>query len=48
VKLQLEIAAEKEHDAKSNAPKRNELINDPAVKTVLLGLDATVTGIEED
>jgi len=28
--------------------KRNELINDPAVKTVLLGLDATITGIEED
>ncbi len=30
------------------AQKRNELINDPAVKTVLLGLDATITGIEED
>jgi len=27
--------------------RRNELLNDPAVKTVLLGLDATVTGIEE-
>jgi len=26
--------------------KRNELLNDPAVKTVLLGLNATVTGIE--
>ena len=32
---------------KSFAQKRNDLINDPAVKTVLLGLDATVTGIEE-
>jgi hypothetical protein len=34
--------------AKTFAQKRNELINDPAVKTVLLGLDATITGIEED
>jgi DNA polymerase-3 subunit gamma/tau len=28
--------------------KRNELINDPAVRTILMGLDATITGIEED
>jgi len=28
--------------------KKNELISDPAVKTVLLGLDATVTGIEDN
>jgi DNA polymerase-3 subunit gamma/tau len=28
--------------------KRNDLLNDPAVKTVLMGLDATITGIEED
>ncbi|MHC4572720.1 MAG: DNA polymerase III subunit gamma/tau [Planctomycetota bacterium] len=28
--------------------KRNELINDPAVKTVITGLDATITGIEEN
>jgi len=34
--------------AKTFGQKRNELINDPAVKTVLLGLDATITGIEED
>jgi DNA polymerase-3 subunit gamma/tau len=27
--------------------KRQEILNDPAVKTVLIGLDATVTGIEE-
>ena len=27
--------------------KKNELVNDPAVKTVLLELDATITGIEE-
>jgi len=30
------------------ARRRNELINDPAVRTVLAGLDATITGIEED
>jgi DNA polymerase-3 subunit gamma/tau len=28
--------------------KRNEIINDPAVKTVLMGLDATITNVEED
>jgi DNA polymerase-3 subunit gamma/tau len=28
--------------------KRNELISDPAVKTVLTGLEATVTGIDEN
>jgi len=33
---------------KTSGQRRNELINDPAVKTVLLGLDATITGIEED
>ena len=33
---------------KTGSQKRNEIINDPAVKTVLMGLDATITGIEED
>ena len=33
---------------KGISQKRNELMNDPAVKTVLLGLDATITNIEED
>ena len=28
--------------------RRNEIINDPAVKTVLMGLDATITGIDEE
>ena len=28
--------------------KRNDLVNDPAVKMILMGLDATITGIEED
>ncbi len=33
---------------KSNVPKRYEIVNDAAVKIVLVGLDATITGIEED
>jgi len=32
---------------KTTGQRRNELINDPAVRTVLMGLDATITGIEE-
>lgn len=28
--------------------RQNELINEPAVRTVLMGLDATITGVEED
>ena len=34
-------------EAKAVREKRNALLNDPAVKTVLMGLNATVTGIEE-
>jgi DNA polymerase-3 subunit gamma/tau len=55
VKLKLEIAAEEKTQAEpipirdmTIGQRRNELINDPAVKTVLLGLDATITDIEED
>ena len=33
---------------KTNAQKRYELLSDPAVKAVIVGLDATVTGIERD
>jgi len=33
---------------RTSSQKKNEMINDPAVKTVLIGLDATITGIEED
>jgi hypothetical protein len=36
------------NDAEAGAPGRYKLLNDPAVKTVLVGLDATVTGIEEN
>ncbi len=55
VRLVFETAAEQQTEAvpdanqpKTSSQRRNELINDPAVKTVLLGLDATITGIEED
>ena len=55
VNLKLETSAEQQIQAEASVPapktgsqKRNELINDPAVKTVLMGLDATITGIEED
>jgi DNA polymerase-3 subunit gamma/tau len=55
VKLKFEIASG-EHTQEEPVPirqmttgqRRNELINDPAVKTVLLGLDAIITDIEED
>ncbi|UCD50586.1 MAG: DNA polymerase III subunit gamma/tau [Phycisphaerales bacterium] len=50
VSVRFEVAAAEtaEGSEKSNAQKRYELLTDPAVKTVLVGLDATVTGIEED
>jgi len=55
VKLKLETAAgeQKQPESVTTPPKtgsqrRNEIINDPAVKTVLMGLDATITGIEEN
>ncbi|MEN6578162.1 MAG: hypothetical protein ABFD90_17590 [Phycisphaerales bacterium] len=34
--------------AKSSVQKRYEIASDPAVKIVLVGLDATITGIEQD
>jgi len=37
-----------ENRGKTSGQKRNEIISDPAVRTVLMGLDATITGIEED
>jgi len=52
--LSLELAeapAQSKAQAKQVKPpaqRSNELINDPAVKTVLLGLDAKVIGIDED
>jgi DNA polymerase-3 subunit gamma/tau len=35
-------------DRRTSGRKRNEMISDPAVKTILMGLDATITGIEEN
>jgi len=55
VKLKLEVVRHDQAETKTSPArtktynqKRNELLNDPAVKTVLMGLDATITGIEED
>jgi len=53
VRIKFEMVAEpqKSEDTngqtKPNGQNRREILNDPAVKTVLLGLDATITGIEE-
>ena len=53
--IRFEVAAQEENQDQptpiqeiSSVKRRNELINDPAVKTILLGLDATITNIEED
>ena len=55
VGLKFDIAADETPQAepapsqpKASSQKRNVLINDPAVKTVLMGLGATITGIEEE
>jgi DNA polymerase-3 subunit gamma/tau len=54
LRLKFEIAAgQTKAEIKINRPrttgqKRNEIINNPAVKTVLMGLDATITAVEED
>jgi DNA polymerase-3 subunit gamma/tau len=34
--------------AKTRSQKQNEILNDPAVKTVIMGLDATITNIEDN
>ena len=41
-------AESKAEQQKTGTQRRNELLNDPAVKTVLMGLDATITGVEEN
>jgi DNA polymerase III subunit gamma/tau len=55
VRLKFETAAHEQPQTKAgesqpatSSQRRNELLSDPAVKTVLMGLDATITGIEED
>jgi hypothetical protein len=35
------------HRDQTTSRGKNEIINDPAVKTVIIGLDATITSIEE-
>jgi len=53
VRLKFELREPEQEQGESSAAapasrKNNELISDPAVKIVLVGLDATITGIEED
>ncbi|MHC4533765.1 MAG: DNA polymerase III subunit gamma/tau [Planctomycetota bacterium] len=54
LRLKFETAAgQTKAEIKKNRPKttgqrRNEMINNPAVKTILMGLDATITAVEED
>ena len=52
IRIKFEMVAEPPSEGthgreKPNSQNRREILNDPAVKTVLLGLDATITGIEE-
>ena len=35
-------------ERQTNSRGKNEIINDPAVKTVIIGLDATITAVEEN
>ena len=55
VRIKFELAAESQVEGtndrtkpKPNGQKRYEILNDPAVKNILVGLDATITGIEEN
>ncbi len=55
IKLNFQIANNIQEQAEpmakrsqKNSQKKTKIINDPAVKTVLLGLNATITGIKED
>ncbi len=54
VELRFEIAAGPpepqggQRKPRTSVQNRDELINDPAVKEVLMGLDATITDIEEN
>jgi DNA polymerase-3 subunit gamma/tau len=41
-------ATSHKQQAKTDSQRNRQIINDPAVKTVLMGLDATITGIEND
>jgi DNA polymerase-3 subunit gamma/tau len=47
ITLKLILDENVQNHNETSTRKKNELVNDPAVKTVLLELDATITGIEE-
>jgi DNA polymerase III subunit gamma/tau len=52
IKLQLAQAVagvqSQQDNTKTKSQRQNEIINDPAVKTVIMGLDATITNIEDN
>jgi DNA polymerase III gamma/tau subunit len=53
VRLKFVVAAstpvtQSESQPKPTSQRRNEILNDPAVKAVLTGLEATITGIEDE
>ena len=55
VRLKFEVAGDEgaaeqspAKPGKTNAKQRADIINDPAVKTVLMELGGTITGIEQD
>jgi len=54
IRLELQIAqsdnqpADQPPPQKTKSQKQNEILNDPAVKTIITGLDATITNIEDD
>jgi DNA polymerase-3 subunit gamma/tau len=54
IRLELRIAqsdnqpADQPPPQKTKSQKQNEILNDPAVKNIITGLDATVTNIEDD
>jgi DNA polymerase III subunit gamma/tau len=54
LRLKLQIAqgenqpADQPPPQKTKSQKQNEILSDPAVKTVIMGLDATITNIEDD
>jgi len=55
IRVKFEVAANvrtkaesKAEQQKTGSQRRNEMLNDPAVKTILMGLDATITGVEEE
>jgi DNA polymerase-3 subunit gamma/tau len=54
IRLNLQIAqsenqsADQPYPQKTKSQRQNEILNDPAVKTIITGLDATITNIEDN